>query len=307
MSQSLELDATPVELSNLVASVVPCHAAHVLLSSNVFTSALRAIALAIAQSSQVFVRPSRREATFARLLHEAAPEAFTIVQELRPLAGDHLWAYGSDETMAAISGSPWPDVVLHAHGYGYGILAVSAPEVLSDSDFTAMAIDICAFDQRGCLSPKLALVCGNEKSVEMFAMRLSGALEQLSETMPIGHLADAELAARARHRELWRYLGTCFESAAALVTLDVEQGPATLAPGCRSMHIRRVDDLVPELLAQEAMLTSVGTSEPDIRSLSGTLPRARVTHFGRMQRPPLDGPADRRTPLSGHSLSGLNL
>jgi hypothetical protein len=299
LSNSLELHPNDAELANLVSSVRSCRTAHVLLSANLFVSPLRAIALAIAASPRVFVRPSRREPYFTALLHRAAPNAFGLVTDLSPASGDHVWAYGTDETMKSLV-QQWPSgVILHAHGSGYGILAVDNGLGLSDADYDAMAIDVGAFDQRGCLSPRIVVVRGSELDAATVAERLFQALLRLETTLPLGRLADAEIIARRRHGELYRYVGHSFEAPCCLVTVDAERPSWTLPPSGRVVHVTRTDCLEACLAAHAQELTSVGTQAALLEPLQQTLPRARVVHFGRMQRPPLDGPVDRRSDLNG--------
>src|SRR5690606_37489414 len=102
LQEYLELDPSHQELETLCASTPEAARAHVLLSANVFVAAHRAIAVALAASEHVFVRPSRREPVMARLLHDASGDAFRIVSELAPVSGDHLYVYGSAETIDAV-------------------------------------------------------------------------------------------------------------------------------------------------------------------------------------------------------------
>lgn len=299
MSNSLELRPSDAELLCLLRSVTPCATAHVLLSANLFVAPLRAIAIAKAASHHVVVRPSRREPYFTELLHRAAPGAFEIVRELSPAPGDHVWAYGSDDTMKSLS-KQWPaGVVLHAHGTGYGVLALENPLGLVSADYDAMAIDVAAFDQRGCLSPRIVLVSGTESDTVAVARALMQALVRLDAALPLGRLTEGEVIARRRHRELYRYLGHSFEAPSCLVTADAERPSWTIPPSGRVLHVTRTNCLEACLLTHEQEITSVGTEAALVALVQRTLPRARVVGFGHMQRPPLDGPVDRRSNLAG--------
>src|SRR3954465_7334328 len=61
MTKSLEVDATDGEIASLVERAGDASRVGVILSSNVFVAALRAIALARAAAPKVVVRPSRRD------------------------------------------------------------------------------------------------------------------------------------------------------------------------------------------------------------------------------------------------------
>jgi hypothetical protein len=102
LARCLEVAPSEAELVRLCGSVSPAPRAHVLLSANVFTAAHRAIAVALAASERVFVRPSRRAPEMARLLAEAAPGLFELVEHLDPKPGDAVFAYGSDLTLATL-------------------------------------------------------------------------------------------------------------------------------------------------------------------------------------------------------------
>ena len=64
-------DIPDAELDALIAGVTPRERVHVILSPSVFVAPLRAIALAVASSDHVTVKPSKREPHFAHALIEA--------------------------------------------------------------------------------------------------------------------------------------------------------------------------------------------------------------------------------------------
>lgn len=303
LKHSLELYPTTTELERLVASVPESPTAHVLLSANVFTMPLRAIALGLASSPSVRVRPSRRARAFAELLHRASPEAFTLVEALMPRVGDHLWAFGGDDTMVALAQSLVPGVTLHAHGDGYGVIALETPELLSDDDYDSMALDIAAFDQRGCLSPRVVAVQAREAEIHRVATRLNSALARMQERIPCGRLTESEQSARVAHRELFKFLGVALDGPHGLVTHAFEDIPWTIAPSGRVIHIHRSSCLLETLAAVEPMLTTVGTRGALLEELPKHLRHARITRIGTMQTPPLDGPVDRRAPREGRLIS----
>jgi hypothetical protein len=73
-ARHLELDPEAADVDALVAGAGNASHIVVILSSNVFVAALRAVAIARAASPVVVVRPSRREPHFARaLVHARSP------------------------------------------------------------------------------------------------------------------------------------------------------------------------------------------------------------------------------------------
>src|SRR5262249_34881743 len=103
LERCLETAASDAEIRALAASVRPASGAHVVLSAGVFVAAHRAIALALAASARVFVKPSRRDPEMVRLLALAAPGLFQVVDAITPRPGEHVHAYGSDEALGAIA------------------------------------------------------------------------------------------------------------------------------------------------------------------------------------------------------------
>ncbi|MGE5784545.1 MAG: acyl-CoA reductase [Myxococcales bacterium] len=310
LENAFECNASDSEIRDLVTNTVVSPLAHVVLSANVFVAAVRAIAIALASSSQVRVRASRREALTARLLQMAAPGSFELVDNIDVRGGEHLWAYGSDTTLTELRRQLAPGSVLHAHGEGYGIFALERSALLNHQDFDAMALDIAVFDQRGCLSPRCVLFEGTDASALEFAQRLLDAMTRIERTLPLGRIDATSLAMRTRYRETWRYLGHVFESSGGLISVDLDHNASFDAPGpYRAVHVRVVDDIATALAAHGHSVTNVGHQPggPLSAMLSRLIPRARQSAFGCMQRPPLDGPADRRGDPAGVVISARSL
>ena len=120
----METDPTPEEVAALCAGVASAARVWVVLSANVFTAAHRAIALGLAASPRVFVKASRRDPTLAALLHEAAPDLFTLVTQVAAAPGDHVSAYGRQATLKQLRAALPPGVSWHGHGPGLGVAIV---------------------------------------------------------------------------------------------------------------------------------------------------------------------------------------
>lgn len=301
LTHAFEVDASAQQIRQLVEATVVAPCAHVLLSANVFVGALRAIAIAVASSDRVKVRASRREPKTADLLLGADPEAFQLVTSLEVQAGEHVWAYGSDTTLSELRATLPRGATLHAHGDGYGVFLVEEVASLGQQEYAAMALDVAAFDQRGCLSPRYALLPTSGGDARLFARRLLAALDDIQQRIPFGRVDAEARATTIRHRETWRYLGDVFESGAGLVTLDTSQLPCPPPNGGRTVHVRVLDDPKAELVAQSARITAVGCLGRSrlVQELGALMPQARVSRFGQMQCPALDGPVDRRTDPQG--------
>jgi hypothetical protein len=297
LAQCLETAPTPAEIAALVASVRSAPRVHVILPANVFVAAHRAIALALAAAPEVWVKPSRREPHFARLLAEAAPGLFELTSEIHPAPGDHVWAYGGDTSLAAIRGALPPGAELHAQGHGYGVAVIDAAHVTAETA-NALADDIVPFDQRGCLSPRAALVIGPPPAAERFAELAATALIEAASRVPLGHVDPQELADARAFRDARRYAGPVFSAGPGIVALSEPNRPA-LAPVGRHLVVTACPDPLPPLAPRAQDLTSIGIAGPPEleAALSTRFPTARITQLGTMQKPPFDGPADRRRPL----------
>jgi hypothetical protein len=299
LRECLEIAPSDAELRALCCTTPVVPAAHVLLSANVFVGAHRAIAIGLAASELVSVRPSRREPQMTELLREAGAP-FRIAYELRPSAGDHVWAYGSDVTLRSVRSALPSAVTLHAHGSGFGVAVVSAsspPEL--EAAASALARDVVPFDQRGCLSPRIALVSGNLETARRLAEALVAHLARFEEQVPRGELSADERAAERRYRDLAAYSGELFAETRYAVSLRAETPgePLLVPPVGRNVHVVSTADVGARLDAMRDAVTAVGVFGPDsLRDrLVALMPAARVSALGCMQRPPLDGPVDRRT------------
>ena len=68
-----------------------------------------------------------------------------------------MFAYGSDETLEVIAEKLAPGVLMHRHGSGFSAVVVDGRHA-TRAVAERLALDIALFDQRGCLSPRVALV-----------------------------------------------------------------------------------------------------------------------------------------------------
>ena len=295
-----EAHASEAEVASLVASVEPAPRVHVILSANVFVGALRAMALALAASPEVYVRPSRREPLVATLLARALDEAggdtrVHIVDTIAPQSGDEVHVYGRDETIREVKKNVSPDVHVRGHGTGFGV-AVLEKEADPIEAAKALAWDVVPFDQRGCLSPRIVLA--KPEVAEVFARALADALRALDAQVPRGTVFEEERTAAATWMSTMAMAGDIHAGPWGAIGLDVSSRSLLLPPTGRHVHVTAVRDAehLSRLLTPLArFVTTLGGGEGPLTEAARRLvPGARVASFGRMQRPPLDGPVDRR-------------
>jgi hypothetical protein len=296
IERCLERRVSDAELTLLLAGTPEAPHAHVLLSANVFVAALRAIAIGLAASERVSVRASRRDPGLANALHELTPGLFEIVPELAPAAGDRVWAYGADATLASLRASLPAGVWLHAHGHGFGAVVVEERDGRDPlAEARAIALDTLLFDQRGCLSPRVVCVRGSESAARELAEALAAELGKLELEVAPGPRSPPELAEARRWHDAAAYAFELFAAGSGLVSFSAT-GELSLPPVGRNLHVVGVSDPLRTLAPFHQHLTCVGVSasaelESQLRSALGG---ARFASLGEMQRPPLDGPVDRR-------------
>ena len=288
------------QIAALMRSTPSAQVAHVLLSANVFVAAHRAIAIALSASSEVRVRASRREPEMAELLLAGAPGCFELVNQLTPHAGDRVWAYGSDQTMDEVAVTLPPGVAFHAHGSGFGVAVLDGP--VSESQLSpllgALAEDVALFDQRGCLSPRVVLVNAEPAFVSELGRELARELGKVEQRVPRGRLSAAELHEIAKYRDTAHFTGEVFEAGLGFVSVadPAHAGSWQLPPTGRNIHVLPTSHPLATLSPYRPLLTSCAFAGDPAQgeALRRALPGARLCRFGEMQRPPFDGPVDRR-------------
>lgn len=302
---SLETGANARDVATLVQTSLRTYGpangtVWVLLSSNVFTAPLRAIACATALSPHVKVRPSRRDPLFTHWL-AATSGMFEVTDELTPAPGDLVLAFGNDETLAKVRGAMPPTVHFFGHGHGMGA-AVVARGAVTDQAISALALDIVLFDQQGCASPRLVLLEAGEDA-EAFAARLAAELAAWSQRVPPGRSSGAHTHERIWSERVARNLGKVFPAGEGWVayyeTAWAHRYSVPVPPACRSVSLVQSADPTSDLIALRRLLTNVGVAGPTelTRRMESCLPGARVVPLGSMQRPAFDGPLDRRCSL----------
>ncbi len=303
LERCLETEVSDEDILRLITSVhgnvgATDGTTWVLLSSNVFTAPLRALALAAAVGSRVQVRTSRREPVFTRLLHEHAADQFGIVEELQPLAGDVVWAFGSDEVLAQVAADVPAGVRFVGHGHGMGIAIVGAGVELHWAA-AQLALDVVLLDQQGCLSPRLVLL-DQRNDVAQFIQHLAHELAERELSIPLGAASSLHQHERAWSKRVAEVLGRVTDAGSGWVAeFDaawVSQNQVPIPPPCRSLSLVAVQEPTEYLGALSSLITNVGVAGDDRlwRTVRERLHRARVVELGTMQSPPLDGPVDLR-------------
>ena len=301
LTHCLEHQVSRSVLSALIRKCRRVPGASVLLSANVFSAAFRAIALALCQSTRVTVRPSTRDPVMTRLLHKGSGGAFELSAALSPQPREHIWVYGTEATIRSVKSGLPPGVKLHAHGPGLGAAVLVESEDSRQDGLPpavdALAMDTVAFDQRGCLSPRIVLLQGSRHFAEMVCDHLVASLKAWEGKVPRGRLSDDEQADATRFVSTMHFVGSSVSCGKGLVSLDPVKDRIFIPPIGRHLHVTVTDDAIGLLTAIGERLTTVGSHNAELlpgRLLEAIGPR-RYVELGQMQRPAFDGPVDLRS------------
>lgn len=296
LARYLEHDATDEEVAALVRGVTPASSVHVILSANVFTAPLRALAVACAASSQVSVHPSRRDPVLARALVENASDlglALTDAQDVPAIESGEIHVYGRDETVSAVKGAAHADVRVRAHGAGMGVALVDANVAIEAAAY-AVADDVVAFDQRGCCSPRVVFALGPARD---FCWALARRLWAMEEMVPRGKLDESERRESVRYRETMAFAGEVFLGSAHAVGFARQDATCLVPPVGRHVHVvpvASVEDARAWLRPIERFVVLVGCGDERLGRELALASHVRLSPLGRMQRLPFDGPVDLR-------------
>ena len=291
----------------------------VVLAGNVFSASVRGIVVPLLFGVPVLVKASSRETLFPAMLRDAlrsADSRLGAAIDVVTFQGGDIEAeaalvelaeavsvYGSNETLEAIS-ARLESTPLIAHGHGVSV-AYCGTQALADAQLgdtiPKLSLDICAYDQRGCLSPQLVYVEETpDRSSMDFAERLAkDRLELLSRTLPRGPLPVSAGAAQAQWRGIAEVEGTLVRGDTYAVSVREAQ-PIRWSPAYRNVTVAPVPGLDEALQAMRAIGSSLkcigadSASIPKVEAQLASSPTLSATTcaIGTMQTPSLDAPAD---------------
>lgn len=299
LSRHVELEATDADLTKLVERAGEASRVAVVLSANVFVGALRAIALARSAAVEVVVRPSRRDPAFACALVHAARAAgdrdlrLEESIDIASIDAGEIHVYGRDETIAEVRAKA--RVRVRGHGSGMGVVWISREADLAEAA-RALAEDVVVFDQRGCLSPRIAFVHGDEARASELAEALHAELERQAARVPRGEVPIEERAAAGRYIATMTYACRALVGREHAIGVAPPGAPLVLPPPYRHVHVAASGSLADAAKLLAPLARGVVTVGSDDASAARALAPAwaRRAAIGAMQRPPLDGPVDLR-------------
>ena len=215
--------------------------------------------------------------------------------DLTSIVDGEVHVYGHDETIALVRQQTAARV--RGHGSGMGVVWLSSNADV-EASARALADDVVVFDQRGCLSPRIALLQGDEARAALFAEALHQELERGAALVPRGEVPAEARAEAARYLTTMTYAGRALVGSQHGLGIGPPEAALVLPPPYRHLHLVACPSLAlgSALLAPFAKgVVTLGSDDPAAaRALAPG--GARVAVLGAMQRPPLDGPVDLREP-----------
>jgi hypothetical protein len=291
----------------------------VVLAGNVFTAAARALLLPLLFGVPVVVKTASEDTAFVRSLHTALTRAdatlaraFSHVElssddearaQLLFEQADIVSVFGSDNTLNTIRAQLSATVTFVGHGHGLGAAFIDRAALQDEGsarhEAEQLALDVAAYDQRGCMSPLVAwVVAAQPVSAHDFARFVFEALSALAKKLPRGPLPIASASAQLSFRGIAALRGTLLEGDGHAVTYE-GNAPLRIAPGYRNLQVLDVaqrsalgDKLAP-LGVHLKCLGVAGVDDP--AALIAALPprvAPRVCALGTMQTPKLDALQD---------------
>lgn len=285
------------------------------LSGNVFTAPARGAAFPLLLGWPVVAKASSHDDVFAHLLSQALSESdFELGEAFRVITfsgddtprleslfeqADVVSAYGSDRSLQSMRAALSTSTQFIAHGHGLGAAFVDA-EALTDLESarkvaTGLALDVAAYDQRGCMSPLVAWVTRDANVSHLtFGKLVFEALGELEKRLPRGPLSMDVASSQISFRGVGAMRGTLLEGDGYAVCIE-NSGNLRLSPGFRNLQIVGVsglDELTSKLQPLGVHLKTLGIAGvASLEKLLAQLPARvapRVCEVGAMQRPALD-------------------
>ncbi len=207
--------------------------------------------------------------------------------------------YGGDLTVSAVRSNlpPDTDVVTYGPKTGVAVVLQDSPRAAA----SALAHDICAYDQQGCVSPRLVYVVGDE--TRPFVEGLAAALDELTRDRPPPEPTMAEAVAIRAARTAFEFGG--YEDGRSAVespgeslawTILSSEDPAVRAESLPRVvwvhHVPDVEALADVLRPLEGRIQTLGYGGADglqkLLDLGTRLGVSRISPLGSMAWPPTD-------------------
>lgn len=303
------------------AIAAPPRLGALILAGNVFSACVQPITVALLARVPVLVKASSKDDSLPRLFEDALAEvdpelasAYGVVSypggsdahEAAILArASVVSAYGSDHTLSSLRARLAPHATFIGHGHGLGVGWASGAALADDARGVArrFALDVAAYDQRGCMSPHAIVLEEGTIEGERFAGLLSEELDVIERELPRGVLPTDVGASQLQWRGVGAASGSLVEGRVGAVVYD-PSAAIRPSPGWRNVLVvesASISGLAERIDGLGAHLKALGVAG-DVEQVARALPASvapRVCAAGEMQRPGLLALADGRPPWEG--------
>lgn len=296
---------------------VPAQLAAVILAGNVFTASIRAVALPLLAGVPVLAKASSADSVmplYTKLALDQVEPLLGAAYQATVFPGSEqkliaalceeaevVVVYGDDITSASVRSALRPGARLAAHGHGLGALYMPITSFCDSAStlkaISRVALDVAAYDQRGCLSPQVIFVQkgGHLNGLAIARLLAEAGLSPLQNTLPRGALLPEEAAAQMQWRAVAAARGKLFEGNDFAVSFEGDEKPRP-SPGYRNIGVYECDDsgaLNAKLQVFGAHLKALGvTGDRKARLLAADALRPplapRLCAAGEMQTPGFD-------------------
>jgi hypothetical protein len=323
------LDALAHEVTGTRGLVpVPAKLVVVVLAGNVFSAAVRAVFLPLLSGAPVLVKGATSDNVLPFFLLRAMRSVDPEIASRCEVVGfarddqdavtallahaDVVSIYGDDHTLETLGAQTRPGAQVLRHGHGVSVSYVCADAMCGTATIRdaaqRVALDVAAYDQRGCLSPQFVYVQrGGAVGAREFArVMFEETLPELARLLPPGAAGLADRANALQWRAAAQVRGELFEGHTFAVSYEARHEPRP-SPGGRLVGVYECDgpdDLARALVALAPALKCVGVAGPRDQRLRlaqslRLMAAARVCRAGEMQTPPFHAYADGQPPLAG--------
>lgn len=228
----------------------------VVLAGNVVTGPIVPLCVGAVLGSTVVVKASSGDDSMAALFHGNLSEVCPVLGnslvvhtsprrqsqwlELALQRTQGVVIFGDDETIRSLRGLCGSHVPVGAHGHGMGVAVVRATG-LGGQALASLCEDVCAFDQRGCLSVRTIFFDGSESQARAFAVNLCDAMGDYHDRFPMGTVPPAVAADLTRWRARQAITGFVVGTGRGAVSVGSPSEPSGLGsvagPGYRHVAV----------------------------------------------------------------------
>lgn len=267
------------------------------LAGNVFSACVRPIVIASLLGTRVLLRASSRAQAFPKAFADALEFPVEVVEfeksDERAYAkagreADVVELFGSDETLDSIlanTGKMNARVIRRGTGIGVVDWNMEGPP---DRELDALAQDVIAFDQRGCLSPRV-VVAPESVDLTKAAQQLARAIDSLNTRFPRAPFDEHTKAESSAWLATGDALGVVVRGESCAMVID-DDDALGLGPTGRHLLFRRTLD--PRFRKWSKVVGAFSAPGSFARHRQLGNETTRFCQVGQMQRPNLFESAD---------------